>query len=139
MVAIRTFALSGETPEESLSKFEVATRDISEDPSMVFAFFGCSNDAGEIAAVIADRFPGTPYLGGTSCAGVINSDRVGDPLTIGLLCVEDADRNYGVATAALGDDPAASAEDALNRALADAGCPGELPELIWVFQAPGRE
>lgn len=39
----------------------------------------------------------------------------------------------------MGEDPAATAERLMQQALQDAHCPGELPELVWVYQAPGHE
>jgi hypothetical protein len=69
----------------------------------------------------------------------MSEGRLWGPDSIGLLLIEDADGDYGVAAAELGADAAATAEETLRAALANAGCPGELPELIWVYQAPGRE
>ena len=59
--------------------------------------------------------------------------------SIGLLIITDPAGDYGVASLPLGDDPAEAAESALHIALAKAGCPGEVPELIWIYQAPGTE
>jgi hypothetical protein len=59
--------------------------------------------------------------------------------SIGLLLIDDPNGDYGVASAALGVDPAATAEHLLRAALTNAGCPGELPELIWIYQVPGHE
>jgi hypothetical protein len=58
---------------------------------------------------------------------------------VGILTIEDGEGQYGAAIAPLADDPAAAAETALKEALRQAGCPGELPVLIWVYTAPGQE
>ena len=58
---------------------------------------------------------------------------------IGLLVIDDPDGDFGVAAAPCGDDPEATAETLIRQALSASDCPGELPELVWVFQAPGHE
>ena len=64
---------------------------------------------------------------------------IGTAASIGVLVIEDKDGDYGVASASLEGDAAAVAETTIERALVAAGCPGELPELVWIYQAPGRE
>ena len=59
--------------------------------------------------------------------------------SIGLLLVQDPDGDYGTAAIRLQGNAADCAERALQAALHDAGCPGELPELVWIYQAPGQE
>jgi hypothetical protein len=44
-----------------------------------------------------------------------------------------------VASAAFGPDPASTAQHTLLAALRAADAEGELPELVWVYQAPGQE
>src|SRR5690606_28754364 len=46
---------------------------------------------------------------------------------------------YGVGAASLGSDPRKAAREAVRRALAAAGRPGEMPELVWLSSAPGAE
>jgi hypothetical protein len=55
------------------------------------------------------------------------------------MTIDDADGQYGVSVAAITDDAATTAEATLNAALKQASCPGELPALVFVYQAPGRE
>jgi hypothetical protein len=62
-----------------------------------------------------------------------------DERAIGLLLIEDFEGDYGVAAGPLGANPAQSAEDLLQSALSSCECSGELPEMIWVYQAPGHE
>lgn len=59
--------------------------------------------------------------------------------SIGLLLVQDPDGDYGTAAIRLQGNAADCAERAQQAALHDAGCPGELPELVWIYQAPGQE
>ena len=111
----------------------------SAQASLVFCFYGCVHDDEAIHTFLQERFPISARIGGTSCGGVMSQEGVLAPESIGLLVVEDSDGEYGVAGSPLGDDPTNTAEALLHEALADAGCPGQLPELIWVYQAPGRE
>jgi hypothetical protein len=61
-----------------------------------------------------------------------------DASSIGILLIEDSG-DFGVAAARLDSDPAHTAERLLLQALANCGCSGELPELIWIYQPPGCE
>ena len=78
-------------------------------------------------------------LGGSSSQGFVTDQGLWDADSIGLLLVDDDAGNYGVACGALGEDAAATARQLLQQALASCGCDGEVPELIWIYQAPGRE
>lgn len=106
---------------------------------MGFVFYGARHDPAAIKAWMAGRFPGMPYIGGSSCRGVLVAGRRPDPGDIALLTIEDTGGDYGAGCAPLGDDPAAAAETALRRALAAAGSSGELPAALWIFQPPGSE
>ncbi|MCL2635830.1 MAG: FIST C-terminal domain-containing protein [Betaproteobacteria bacterium] len=88
---------------------------------------------------LAARFPGVPVLGGTSSGGTMTEKGLGGDGSIGMLVVADPDGEYGVGAAELSGDAADAGERALHLALDRAGCPGELPELIWIYQAPGQE
>jgi hypothetical protein len=58
---------------------------------------------------------------------------------LGLLGVRDREGSYGIGMAALDEDPAAAAGEALRRAIANAEREGELPALVWISAAPGHE
>jgi hypothetical protein len=107
--------------------------------SMIFAFYGEGHDDLAVLDFLKKKFPAAAILGGTSCRGVMSEAGMAGDQSIGLLVIEDDSGDYGVASAPLGDDPAAAAEAALHAALANAQCPGELPDLIWIYQAPGHE
>jgi hypothetical protein len=82
-----------------------------------------------------------PLIGGTSFRGVLASDvgESGGLHEAGLFLIRDEDGEYGVGVAELGEDPFEAARRALYNALEHAGCTGELPTLIWIYQAPGNE
>ena len=111
----------------------------SAAPRMVFAFYGCQHDDHLLHRHLRHRYPGAALLGGTSSGGVMTHRGVLDRQSIGLLLIEDEAGEFGVAAAPLGDDAAKTAQNLLLEALSNAGCSGQLPELIWIYQAPGRE
>lgn len=139
MVSLHTFSSVGAETKTAIKSLEqnIAGTDIA--PSFIYAFYGCDHDHAEVQGFLHDRFPGVPFLGGTSCGGVMDQVGLHGPQSIGLLLIEDPDGEYGVAACELGDDAANAGEAMLREALENAKCPGELPELIWIFQAPGRE
>lgn len=139
MVRVKSFAATGETTREAISKLEIAAEADPIDARFVCVFYDADHADQPIFDFIHEKFPNAAILGGTSCGGVMSEAGLGGARSIGLLAIEDADGDYGTATVEIGADPAASAEQALRAALADAGCEGELPELIWIYQAPGQE
>lgn len=139
MVAVYSAAVSGPDTRKIADALCAEVERSAGRPDFMFVFYGCDHDSAALHGALAERFPDTAILGGTSCAGVMTDARLWDPATVGALAISDPDGDYGVAAARLGDDPAGAAEATLHRALTAAGCAGEVPELIWIFQAPGRE
>ena len=139
MVSLKSFTTSGASTEQALAELSDAISEAQIRPDLICAFYGCDHDDSAIFDFVRRRFPNAALLGGTSCNGVMSEAGLGGAMSIGLLLIEDAGGNYGTAAVALGADVAACAERALRAALANAGCTGELPELIWIYQAPGRE
>ncbi len=139
MVRVGSVTGSGEDAPTALAQFRALLTDCTYAPSFAFLFYSSEHDDVEVYAAFRARFPDVPLVGGTSCSGVMSDRGLGGEASIGALLVEDPDGEYGAASAVFGADPTQAAERALNGALAAAGCPGELPELIWVYQAPGQE
>lgn len=79
--------------------------------------------------------------GCTSCLGVMTEAGMHseDGRGLAMLGIRDEGGAYGVGAAAMGNDPRAAARSALEAALADSGRAGELPDIVWVNAAPGRE
>ncbi|MEX0759556.1 MAG: FIST N-terminal domain-containing protein [Tistlia sp.] len=140
MVALHAYSAAGDDTASALERLalEFDTRPVGA-ASLAFLFYGCGHDDAAILDFMAAHLPGTPLIGGTSSAGLLCSGRHRDGRSIGLLVVEDEPGFYGVAAASLGEDPSATARRLLLSALDNAGCPGELPDLVWVYQSPGRE
>ncbi len=139
MVCVRTFADAGNDTAQVLGRIERQIGLADAKAHCVFSFFGCRHDGGTIRTFLANRFPKAAVLGGTSHGGLITDAGLWGDDAIGILTIEDAEGQYGAAIAPLTNDPAAAAQTALEAALRQAGCPGELPALIWVYVAPGRE
>ncbi|PTW63013.1 hypothetical protein C8N35_1011062 [Breoghania corrubedonensis] len=128
------------TSQHDLSgKLEAALRTTDISADVVFAFYGQNQDGDRISLLVTDRFPDATLIGGSSSHGVMDQYGLHQPDSIGLLMIEDPDGDYGSASRPLGDDPAGAAEEALRAALEDADCAGELPDLVWTYQAPGHE
>jgi hypothetical protein len=108
-------------------------------PKAVFAFYGCTHNAGEIHRFLADRFPHAALIGGSSSGGIMDRSGIGEPSSIGLLLLCDPDGDFGAAGRPKGGDPFGAARDALHAALAAADRAGQLPDLIWIYQSPGQE
>jgi hypothetical protein len=139
MVKLYSCAASGADTATVLDDIDATLSGDATAARFVYAFYGCDHDDTKILQRLGQRFPEAAILGGTSCSGLMNQDQLWDAGSIGLLAICDADGDYGVGAVSGDSDPAAAAQRALSRALDAAGCPGELPELIWLFQAPGHE
>jgi hypothetical protein len=132
-------AAQGDSTDGVVSRLDAELAEQHREPRMVFAFYGCDHDDGLLHQWLSARFPGAQLIGGSSSGGVMTHRGVMDERSIGLMLIDDEGGNYGVASGPLGDDPGHSAERLLRQALTRCDCPGELPELIWIYQAPGHE
>ncbi|MCV2219507.1 FIST signal transduction protein [Thauera sp. Sel9] len=139
MVQLRSHVAAGDVTADVLSELSAALETAPIEPDFLCVFYGCMHDDEAIWAFVRDRFPDAAILGGTSCGGVMSENGLGGEHSIGLLLVEDPDGDYGTAAVRLQGNAADCAERALHDALEAAGCAGELPELIWIYQAPGQE
>lgn len=139
MVSLHSFVAAARDTQQALSQIEPQIDAVAPNPSLICIFYDADHDDTQIHAFMRTRFAGVPVIGGTSCGGSMNQNGLGGPGSIGLLLIEDPDGDYGVGSERLDEDVAGSAERALHAALDNADCAGELPELIWIFQAPGKE
>ena len=139
MVSVHSFVAAAEETDQALKSLSVQCAGLRDQVSFACIFYDERHDDRLIHAFLEDHFAGVPVIGGTSCGGAMSAQGLGGEGSIGLLAVIDPNGEYGVATASLQGDIASVAEATLHRALANANCPGELPELVWVYQAPGQE
>lgn len=139
MVRLCSYAACGNDLGHTLQTLDTAIDLPEEAAHMVFAFYSADLDGQIIHAYLHRRFPYAAITGGTTYKGIISNAAILEDHVIGLLVIDDDDGDYGVALGPLGQNPGASAQKLLHKALARAGCPGQIPELIWVYQAPGSE
>lgn len=139
MTKLQSFAVTGPTTGQALASLDEAIGNTATDADFIYVFYDARHEDEAVFDFLRSRFPRAAILGGTSCNGVMTQEGLGDAGSIGLLVLEDAEGNYGAAAALLEGDIADCAERTLHAALENAGCEGELPELIWIYQAPGQE
>ena len=133
------FSTNQETTAAAIDELRAEVGRAGITPDVVFAFYGCAHDADELQRFLAADFSGAALIGGSSSGGMMDSQGVGAPTSIGLLLLCDRDGEFGAAGRAKGDDPKGAARDALHAALAAADCEGQLPDMIWIYQSPGHE
>jgi hypothetical protein len=108
-------------------------------PDFVALHFGVGTPATALA--IAARRLARAVHGGSSCLGIMSQAGVSIDTggAVGAFAIWDAAGSYGTASADLGPDARASAKAVTEAALAAAGRAGEIPDLVWLTVAPGRE
>ncbi|WP_119153212.1 FIST signal transduction protein [Caldimonas tepidiphila] len=116
---------------------------LGTDPSLLLV---CHTEAYEPDALLAalEALPASVRVhGASSCLGVMTEEGYhgDDGRALGLwgLADADAEASVGVGIGPLLPDARQAAIGALDRALAQAGRPGELPDLVWISASPGQE
>jgi hypothetical protein len=114
---------------------------LKQDPDLLVLYCSIEYDIEAIVRAIRSKTPKVAIHGGTSCKGVMTQLGIASRDNVGLaiLAIADPDGNYGVGAAVLGGDAKAAAEAAVNDALANADCPGEVPAMVWLTAVPGQE
>ena len=109
-------------------------------PDFLALHFAVGLDADDLRAAASVIGPRGALHGGTSCLGVMGKDGVDiGGAGIGAFAIWDRGGSYGTASADLGADAWAAARGAVLAALDRAGRPGEMPDMVWLTVAPGRE
>ncbi|ASJ75696.1 FIST signal transduction protein [Granulosicoccus antarcticus] len=139
MPSLKTFNACAVSTQEAIEHLDLALKADPLEASIVFMFYGCEHDEKALYEWAAASFPQAALIGGSSSGGLITDKGFMDQQGVGLLVIDDKSGDYGVAAGSLGDDPAQAAESLLQQALDSCDCTGQLPELIWVYQVPGRE
>lgn len=139
MPSLKTFTAHAVSTQTAIEHLDSSLHSEPLNASMVFAFYGCEHDERELHAWARSRFADSALIGGSSSGGLITDKGYLDRHGVGILVIDDQDGDYGVAAGSLGEDAAQAAETLLQQALDDCDCTGQLPDLIWVYQAPGRE
>mgnify|MGYP003627183835 CR=1 FL=1 len=139
MTRLNTLAARDPSTATVIAQLEARLAAEDLNSKMVFAFYGCGHDESALHEWLGRQFPVASLLGGSSSGGLMTDEGFVDEHGVGLLLIDDEDGDYGVAAGLFGDDATLTAENLLRDALANCGCTGQLPELIWVYQAPGHE
>lgn len=110
-------------------------------PSLVVVASTVGYDLRAVHEALGRRAGDVPFMGGTSCGGVMTDEGFFGEGGRGLALfgIADPGGDYGVGAAPLGDDPRAAARRAVEGALAAAGCEGQLPHAVWMITTPGGE
>lgn len=108
-------------------------------PDLVLLYASEAINLGGLRDAILRRTGPVRLHGATSCRGVMtNAGAVLKP-GAGLVAIHDPEGAYGVGSAPIGTDGRAAGRVATFEALANAGRPGEQPDLVWLTAAPGNE
>lgn len=132
-----TSADIAEAIAEIASQLEIDRRGA---PHFVALHFGVERDVAQVHREAISVLGAHALHGGSSCLGVMGPsgvDITGNGL--GAFAIWDSAGSYGTCSADLGEDARTAAHDAVMTALERAGRPGEIPELVWLTVAPGRE
>nr|WP_320189954.1 FIST N-terminal domain-containing protein [uncultured Desulfobacter sp.] len=116
-------------------------KDLETDPDLLFIYCTIGYDISCVINVILECTPNIPIHGSTSCTGVMTQMGIASDNSEGLamFAISDPLGSFGVGAAPIDEHPTTAAETAVNQALANADCPGEVPAMVWIASAPGCE
>ncbi|WP_304804933.1 FIST signal transduction protein, partial [Pseudotabrizicola sp.] len=110
-------------------------------PDFLALHFGVGSSANQLRAEAMAQFETAALHGGSSCLGIMTHEgvNIASGAGVGAFAIWDDEGSFGTGSADLGADAFDSAQRATAAALAAAGRPGEIPDLVWLTVAPGRE
>ncbi|PWK58122.1 FIST signal transduction protein [Roseicyclus mahoneyensis] len=109
-------------------------------PDFVAVHFGVGLHAAKLRDALLGSLGAGALHGGSSCLGVMGRDGVDIAgAGLGAFAIWDAEGSYGTGAADLGENAEEAARHAALAALAQAGRSGEMPDMVWLSVAPGRE
>jgi len=111
-------------------------------PDLVLAISTVGYDLEAVVAELRGVASGIPIQGGTSCGGVMTDEGFfgTEGRALALLGLADDAGQFGVGVAPIDAScPRAAGSLAIQRAMADAGCEGEMPSAVWMITTPGGE
>ena len=111
------------------------------DPNHIFISYTAEYSTSVLLKELTARFPNASLHGSSTCRGVMTEEghHSIDGRGMGVLAIRDPRGGFGTGLRAQGTDPLSASRHALEDALANAGRPGEVPEVILVSSAPGAE
>lgn len=141
MKVASSFSMRQDADGGAVGAYARLVANLGAPPQLLFLHASVRTDAVAMLASIRAAAPQVSIHGGTSCVGVMTQEGFhrSDEGAVGMLGVLDPEGAYGVGVAELGNAPRAAATSAVARALHNAGRDGEVPDMIWITQAPGHE
>ncbi|MBM9615994.1 FIST C-terminal domain-containing protein [Desulfobulbus rhabdoformis] len=138
---IATGATTDLSPEAVLALYETLLEDLQQDPDFIVLFCSEDYEIKPIITALQHRTPNVALHGGTSCKGVMTQMGVaaGENGGLAMLAISDPDGSYGVGVVPCAPDAKEAAQQAINQALINADCPGEVPSMVWLSAVPGHE
>lgn len=112
------------------------------EPEFVFLFCSCRYDEEAVFGEVRRELPKAKVYGGTSCLGVLTGGgfHTSENGALAIMGIHSTKLVFGVGGASLRDlPPEEAAKVALRAALEDAGKPDQIPDLILITAAPGKE
>jgi len=136
-----TGASTNEAPKAAVAEAWARASAGVTHPRLVIVASTVGYDLEALHEAFVSTFGDLPFMGGTSTGGVMTEQGFfgEDGRALGLLAIGDDEGDYGIGYASLDQDPRAAGRRAVQGALADAGCEGQLPAAIWMITTPGCE
>jgi len=115
--------------------------DLGKDPDLLLLAYSDRYDPQVLVDYLGTHPTVGTRFGVSSCQGVMTEKGIhsSQGYGLGLWGLSDPAGSYGVGMVKLDEEPRGRAAHAVSEALADAGRPGELPNLIWLATSPGQE
>ncbi len=122
--------------------YQTLQQQLGAAPDLLMAYFSDPYDSSGISQQLHQLAGEACQLhGATSCLGAMteNGFHSAEGTGLSLWGIHDPEGSYGTGAAEIGDDPEGAAVAALEQALERSGRIGEVPTLVWLNGAPGRE
>ena len=113
-----------------------------EQPHLIVVAASPASHFDTCQALLHQEYPQVQIIGGSSFDGLMTQEGVCQSDTgcsLGVWCLSDSSGSYGVGYSHYGDDLGEAVSQALSLALSHAGRNGELPALVWLQSASGKE
>lgn len=135
------FSLSSDTAQAAAEAVSEIRTQLDKDADLLIVYYTENHDPAVLNSYLSETLPDAAIHGTSSCLGVMSNQgfHSDEGVGLGIWAVSDSGGSYGTALVPLGDDPLATGREAVKKAMAKTGRPGELPDLIWFSSTPGCE
>jgi len=141
MFRVVTGASTHPDPRQAVAEAWRAVSSTLTMPRLVLVTATVGYDLGALHAALVETLGDIPFMGGTSCGGVMTDQGFfgTESGALAMFAIQDDGGDYGIGYAPLGQAPRGAAQRAVTEALANAGCEGQLPTAVWMITSPGGE